>query len=205
MSTVLTQKARDFLNRFDKKEIMFGNLLQEIFKLADEIDDIVGDREKAIDIIIRQKERHFDHLLPCVAQELKLSIVELAAVAKVVDAQIKNGDVVRMSQGEKQIRDFLDKHNIQYKQEFVFKELDKKRFDFYLPKNKTVIEFDGKQHFEAVEYFGGTENFRKQQERDKQKDEFCTRNNIKVLRIPYTEQNNINKILSDFLGVKRGV
>ena len=205
MSTVLTQKARDFLNRFDKKEIMFGNLLQEIFKLADEIDDLVGDREKAIDIIIRQKERHFDHLLPCVAQELKLSIVELAAVAKVVDAQIKNGDVVRMSQGEKQIRDFLDKHNIQYKQEFVFKELDKKRFDFYLPKNKTVIEFDGKQHFEAVEYFGGTENFRKQQERDKQKDEFCTRNNIKVLRIPYTEQNNINKILSDFLGVKRGV
>lgn len=205
MGAILTRKARDFLNRFDKKEIMFGNLLQEIFKLADEIDDIVGDREKAIDIIIRQKESHLDHLLLYVAKELKLSIIELAAVAKAVDAQIKNGDVVRMSQGEKQIRDFLDKHNIQYKQEFVFKKLDKKRFDFYLPKNKIVIEFDGKQHFEAVKYFGGAENLRKQQERDKQKDEFCARNNIKVLRIPYTEQNNINKILSDFLGVKRGV
>ena len=205
MSTALTQKANDFLSRFDKKDIILGTLLQEIFKLADEIDDIVGDREKAIDVIIRQKERRFDFLLFYVVQEIKISVIELAAIAKAVENQIKNGGVARISQGEKQIKDFLDKYNIQYKQEFIFKKLEKKRFDFYLPKNKTVIEFDGKQHFEAVEYFGGAENLRKQQERDKQKDEFCTRNNIKVLRIPYTEQNNINKILSDFLGVKRGV
>lgn len=205
MSTALTQKANDFLSRFDKKDIILGTLLQEIFKLADEIDDIVGDREKAIDVIIRQKERRLDFLLFYAVQEIQISVIELAAIAKAVENQIKNGGVARISQGEKQIKDFLDKHNIQYKQEFIFKKLEKKRFDFYLPKNKTVIEFDGKQHFEAVKYFGGAENLRKQQERDKQKDEFCARNNIKVLRIPYTEQNNINKILSDFLGVKRGV
>ena len=32
-------------------------------------------------------------------------------------------------------------------------------YDFYIPNNNVVIEFQGKQHFEPIEYFGGKEYF----------------------------------------------
>ena len=48
-----------------------------------------------------------------------------------------------------------------------------------------LIEFDGEQHFNAVELFGGEEQLKIQQERDKNKNEYCKKHNIPLLRIPY--------------------
>ena len=109
-----------------------------------------------------------------------------------------------ISQGEKLIKDILDKHNVKYIQQYVFNGLlgDEKplRFDFALltPTNKPyiLIEFQGKQHYEPIEYFGGQKQFEKQQRYDQKKREYCMKNDIGLLCIPYTSTaKDIEKII----------
>ena len=64
-----------------------------------------------------------------------------------------------------------------------------------------LIEFDGIQHHEPVERFGGEEAFEKVQKHDKIKTEFCEQSNIKLVRIPYWEIDNVGSILSKELGL----
>lgn len=75
------------------------------------------------------------------------------------------------------------------------------RFDFITYDNSNnitnIIEFDGKQHFEAIDFFGGEEDFKKRQERDQYKDDYCKENNLKLTRISYKELSNIKNILND--------
>lgn len=99
-----------------------------------------------------------------------------------------------ISSGEKYIRNILDKHNVKYAQQYVFNDLlgDEKplRFDFALltPTNKPyiLIEFQGKQHYEPIEYFGGKEQFEKQKRYDNKKRDYCLKHGIGLLCIPYT-------------------
>jgi hypothetical protein len=59
-------------------------------------------------------------------------------------------------------------------------------FDFYLPDYNTCIEYDGEQHYGSILTFGGEEAFKRLQLRDKIKTEYCEKNGIKLIRIPYT-------------------
>lgn len=72
-------------------------------------------------------------------------------------------------------------------------------FDFYLPDYNMCIEIDGQQHYKPIEKYGGKEALRFQQKRDKIKDIYCNDNNIKLVRIPYTEFDNIENILKSAL------
>jgi hypothetical protein len=57
---------------------------------------------------------------------------------------------------------------------------------FYIPETGIIFEYDGKQHFQSNEYFGGEEEFRKRINSDKEKNSYCQNNNIKLVRISYT-------------------
>ncbi len=106
------------------------------------------------------------------------------------------------TKGEESIRIFLETNNINFEQEKKFDTLKDKSYlyyDFYLPKHNTCIEFDGKQHFEPIKYFGGEKTFLETIKRDNIKNQYCEDNNIKLLRISYKEKNKIETILSKFL------
>jgi len=96
------------------------------------------------------------------------------------------------SKGERKVREFLESKNIKYSQEV--KLFDNYRFDFYLEDLNTVIEYDGRQHYESDSYFGGLEGFLKTQERDKIKTEYCIKNDIRIIRIGYFE--DIEEVLN---------
>lgn len=105
------------------------------------------------------------------------------------------------SHGEKYIKEFLDANLINYKKEKKFELCknntgNKLRFDFYLPDYNLCIEYDGKQHFECNEYFGGEKAFSKLRENDEIKNQFCKLNGIELLRVKYLRPsiNNKNKI-----------
>jgi len=73
--------------------------------------------------------------------------------------------------------------------------------DFRFLHHNIIIEYDGEQHFRPATFGGiskeqAEENFRKTQERDKLKDDFCKENNFKMIRIPYTEFENTLSILT---------
>jgi hypothetical protein len=105
------------------------------------------------------------------------------------------------SKGEKLIRLYLTNNNIYFEEQKRFEDCinpSSQRvlpFDFYIPKFKTCIEFDGEQHFSPVEWFGGVEKFNYIVIRDNVKNEYCKNNNIKLIRIKFNQITQINKIL----------
>lgn len=53
--------------------------------------------------------------------------------------------------------------------------------DIYFPRRNVGIEYQGAHHQNPVEYFGGEEAFRRQQERDGRKKRLCKRNGCKLI------------------------
>lgn len=106
--------------------------------------------------------------------------------------------VCNASKGELEIKRVLDDLNVEYKRNKTFqdcKHIHVLPFDFYIPKTKTIIEYDGKQHHEPVEHFGGEEYFKIIQIRDKIKNDYCRLNNINLIRIQHKDYNKIETIL----------
>ena len=108
-----------------------------------------------------------------------------------------------ISKNELRIKRFLDDNNIIYIQEKTFPDCKDKGllfFDFYLPDYCMCIEFDGEQHYNPnYDITLGVENpdlvFETRQKHDVMKDEYCKKNNIHMLRIPYWEENHIEEII----------
>lgn len=118
----------------------------------------------------------------------------------------KGCSLCKSSKGEKAINKYLLDNNYSFKREYRFEntEISLLRFDFAVNLNNKLylIEFDGKQHFNIESQFGDNnkeEKFNKIVANDKKKDKYCKDNNIPLLRIPYWEFDNIEKLLSKFL------
>ena len=102
------------------------------------------------------------------------------------------------SKGEKAVAKYLDSRNIKYESQYKFNDCKSKTklpFDFYIPSKNIVIEYDGRQHFELIDYFGGFNSFVEGKIRDTIKTIYCKENNIKLIRIAYWDFDNIEKIL----------
>lgn len=108
------------------------------------------------------------------------------------------------SRGENRIEKNLIELGIEYMTQYSFndcKYVYALRYDFYLPQYNTCIEYDGIQHYRPTDFGSGDkdkiqEEFRQTIERDNIKTQYCIDNNIKLIRIPYTEFNNIEKIIN---------
>ena len=113
-----------------------------------------------------------------------------------------------MSKGEVATMIYLENNNIEYIRQYKFKDCKDKRalpFDFYLPQYNLCIEYDGKGHFQKVDYYGKLaddklqENYEYVKKHDKIKTEYCKNHNIKLLRISYKE--NIENKLNEWLKI----
>ena len=60
-------------------------------------------------------------------------------------------------------------------------------YDVYIIDKNVAIEYQGKQHFEPVEFFGGQEHFEKQVVRDKLKKKLSKEKGVKLVYINYDE------------------
>ena len=114
---------------------------------------------------------------------LKNGIYELRSLDFTIMKKNKN-----MSKGEKLVSAILGDLGISFEQEKKFADLKSKsylRFDFYFEINERgfCIEFDGDQHREPVEFFGGEEAFNDLKKRDSIKEEYCERKNITLIRV----------------------
>lgn len=99
------------------------------------------------------------------------------------------------SNGEYLVEEYLKKLKVSFKKQYSFdgclsEKNHKLFFDFYLNELNICIEYDGKQHFEPVEFFGGKKIFNDIKNRDQLKNKFCKDNGIFLLRIPYNKNND---------------
>lgn len=83
---------------------------------------------------------------------------------------------------------------------------NKLHLDFYLPKHKLAIEYDGIQHYQPVDFAGkgatwAQKHFKQQQLNDRTKDQYCKEHHIKLVRVPYTikSYHELKKVLDQYL------
>jgi very-short-patch-repair endonuclease len=113
--------------------------------------------------------------------------------------------ICKKSKGELKIRQWLIENQIEFIHQKKFNGCINPNiwyslmFDFYVSSKNVCIEFDGEQHFKPCKRFGGKVQFDKTKYLDYIKDEYCIKNNINILRIPYTEIKNIHNILKTHL------
>ena len=104
------------------------------------------------------------------------------------------------SLGENVIAKFLGDNGVQYENQKQFKGLRHKlplRVDFYLPAFNVVIEYNGKQHYESIPFFGGDEALEINRLRDKIKQKFFSKQGIvlEVIRFDESIEARLNEIL----------
>jgi len=162
--------------------------VKDIIWLKDKITETHGSKVEIIDGIYNNLNSVF---------KLKCNICEHIWEATGKSLKTRGCPCCNISKGEIKIKKYLDILNINYKQQYNITTKTPKggttSFDFYLEEINTAIEYDGRQHFEPIKYWGGLKKFNDQQETDKFKNEYCINNNIKLIRIPYYEFNNINE------------
>lgn len=106
----------------------------------------------------------------------------------------------KYSVGVQKIINILNDNNIIFEQEKKYDTCVSPKgnalpFDFYIPSKNILIEYDGEQHFKIA--FGQDEDkLTLQKEYDKIKNEWCIKNNITLIRIPYYKKfSNLEELL----------
>lgn len=115
----------------------------------------------------------------------------------------------KQSKGERFVESILQELRINYQTEVTFSSCRDKHvlpFDFALYEDSTLnkvialIEYEGIQHFEPIEVFGGEKEFKNQLRRDKIKRTWAKNNAIPLLEIPYTiPQEELQGYIVEFL------
>ena len=116
---------------------------------------------------------------------------------------IYNGNMrpkCKSSKGEEKIRNILEKYNIEYVSQYTFKDLigvkgHKLKFDFYLPNYKLLIEYQGSQHYDITSKSQWRYRIQNIVKYDNLKKQYCKKNKIKLLRIPYTYFDKLEEII----------
>ena len=110
---------------------------------------------------------------------------------------------MNQSKGELYIEERLRDLDINFEKQKRFedcKNIKTLPFDFYVPQNNVCIEYDGEQHYKPIDFWGGEERFLERQLNDKIKDEYCNKNNITLIRIPYTKtKQEIIEIINNLM------
>lgn len=107
------------------------------------------------------------------------------------------------SKGEQKIQYILDKYKVNYSMQKRFDDLKKMPFDFFIEDYNLAIEFQGIQHFQPIEFFGGVDSFKNQLKIDTKKLQYCIDNDYNYLSIPYYHFNNIESILVQRLSLAK--
>jgi len=99
-----------------------------------------------------------------------------------------------------EIKKLLNEWDIDFIPEKSFDTCKDKRylpFDFWLPDDNLLIEYNGSQHYKlGTGYYNNKEKFKKTQKHDKIKKDWVEKNpDLKLLIIPYTEQDNLENII----------
>ena len=96
---------------------------------------------------------------------------------------------------EKEVAKFLEEKNIKYEREYAIKHFKTQFLDFFIPNKKIVIECQGRQHFEPIDFFDGKQGFHERIINDISKYQYCIDNGFKI--IYYSSKIDLNDIVNN--------
>ena len=110
----------------------------------------------------------------------------------------------KRSKGEAAIFEYLRSRNIYFEEQKTFDgcaDKHKLPFDFYIPSLNTCVEFDGPQHFQETPHFchqidrDPKDQLEYVQMHDEMKNQYCDNAGINLIRIKYTQIDEVEDIL----------
>lgn len=120
--------------------------------------------------------------------------------------------IIRQDLKEKYIGNekWINQFNLYKNTKNIFKDTDIKIIREYSPKflglqrldiyfefddKKVAFEYQGKQHYEPIDFFGGVSAFEKRKKLDERKKAKCKRNSINLIEFKYTDSVSTNSII----------
>lgn len=128
--------------------------------------------------------------------------ITYASASELRNNRIKSCGCLK-SIGEQHIEQLLLENNINFKKQYCFSDLKDNgylRFDFAILKNNKLqylIEYDGDIHFNNRGAWNGKIDYETLHKHDLMKNKYCKKNNIPLIRIPYTHLQQL--IIDDLL------
>lgn len=116
-----------------------------------------------------------------------------------------------MSRGEIKIKEILENSGLLFEQQYIFPDLTSTsgkplRFDFAVfdedGELDFLIEYNGEQHYTAVDAYGGGRKLAQQKHNDTQKLRYCSRHGYRLVIIPYYDYENVTL---DYIFEKAGI
>lgn len=159
------------------------------------VKNLIGQKFGRLMVIQQSKERRERHVV-------WICKCDCGNICNVCSKQLLNGDtqscgcIIKQnsSHGQLKIEQILKNANINFiMQKKILTDNYYKYVDFCVNYNNIeyFIQYDGKQHFLQNCNFGREETLEITQKRDKQKNDYCLKNNIPLIRIPYTHYNDL--------------
>lgn len=114
--------------------------------------------------------------------------------------------ICKASKGELAIKAILDKYNIINKSEYILPEVvSQRKFDFYLPDYRILIEFHGIQHYEYIPFLHDydEDNFLKQKDRDILKKDNAYRFKYKLVEFNYKQFKYMTEYEFEYMVINR--
>lgn len=108
--------------------------------------------------------------------------------------------LARASKGERAVEAVLRKHGYKFETQYELGYYVHADFAVYINERMHIIEYDGRQHYHPVKFFGGRWRFFLQRLRDIVENAECRSRNIPMLRIKYTVPlEQIESVVTNFL------
>jgi len=111
--------------------------------------------------------------------EAENEIRELLGIPRISEGWISEAELLNM------IRDIFPANKVVHQASPEW--LGRQRFDIFIPEFSLAIEYQGRQHYEPVPFFGGEEGFSRTQERDRWKAKICAEKGVILIYFRYDE------------------
>lgn len=182
-----------------------ANKMSQIMRYSkDEVDQLIAEKNNTVVCIDEYVTTHRYALFRC----LKCNRDFKATPHNVI--QGSSCPYCSKSKGEIAIKTYLEENHIDYQPQKKFDDLlgvggGNLSYDFFLPVQNILIEFQGRGHYEPVwfhnrEGLTAEEQFVKQQEHDKRKREYAVDNGYELLEISYRQMDDIPEIIQGIIG-----
>ena len=116
---------------------------------------------------------------------------------------------ITTSKTERLVCEYLQDKSLEFIGEKIFKHksMNRYRYDIYVPSLNLIIEADGGQHFKDTPMCN--DNLEDRVNRDNIKNEFCLKNKIPILRIPYSynpdnASKRVRTLIEGFIKTRKG-
>lgn len=174
-------RPRDFFSKHSRCPYCYGRMHKTNQQFIREVYNLVGNEYTFLDNYVND------------GTKIKVKHNECGHVYRVEPSSFLRGHYCpycNSPKGELTITKILNNLNIHFEYQKTFEGLRDTQplsYDFYIPDQSVLIEYQGIQHYQPIDYFGGNTTFRYQQKHDKMKANYAKDHGYTLIAVPYTE------------------